>query len=155
MNAALIEDYALIGDLHTAALISREGSIDWLCLPHFDDPACFASLLHDDSAGHWSPAPRRSDAMASRCYEEGSLILRTRWETSGGVAEVIDFMPPRGDAADLIRMVEGVSGELPLLHDDDGIQRGSAPRGRVHVLADEQVGLQQHHSVRPPFLEVN
>ena len=105
-----IEDYALIGDLHTAALVGRDGSIDWLCLPHFDDAACFAALLHDESAGHWAVAPASGGTATSRGYDDDTLVLRTRWETDTGVVEVVDFMPPRGQAADVVRIVEGVSG---------------------------------------------
>ncbi|PVG83909.1 glucoamylase [Nocardioides gansuensis] len=107
-----IQDYALIGDLHTGALIGLDGSIDWLCLPHFDDPACFAALLHDESAGRWTVAPAGASRASSRRYEDDTLVLRTRWETDGGVVEVVDFMPPRGDAADVVRVVEGITGRV-------------------------------------------
>ncbi len=109
-----IEDYALIGDLHTAALVGRDGSIDWLCLPHYDDPACFAALLHDESAGRWAMAPADDGTATSRGYEDDTLVLRTRWETGSGVAEVVDFMPPRGEAADVVRVVEGISGSVAM-----------------------------------------
>lgn len=114
MSGKAIEDYALIGDLHTAALIATDGSIDWLCLPHFDDRACFAALLHDESAGHWTLAPTAGGTATSRCYEDGTLILRTRWECPSGTVEVIDFMPPRGEGADVVRIVEGVAGLVEL-----------------------------------------
>lgn len=108
-----IEDYALIGDMHTAALVARDGAIDWLCLPHFDDPACFAALLHDQSAGHWSITPHDDTGrVVSRSYEDDTLILRTRWQTPDGVVDVVDFMPPRGQAADVVRIVEGLSGQV-------------------------------------------
>ena len=107
-----IEDYALIGDLHTAALVSRTGDIDWLCLPRFDSPACFAALLDDDRAGCWQLRPTRrapSDGgpleVTSREYVEDSLVLRSRWELADGTVEVLDFMPPRGEAADVVRLV--------------------------------------------------
>lgn len=109
-----IEDYALIGDLHTAALVGLDGSIDWLCLPHFDDAACFAALLHDDSAGHWRLAPVGERRAASRCYEDDTLVLRTSWECADGSVDVVDFMPPRGKAADVVRIVEGVSGRVDM-----------------------------------------
>jgi GH15 family glucan-1,4-alpha-glucosidase len=110
-----IADYALVGDLHTAALVGRDGAVDWLCLPRFDSPACFAALLHDESAGQWTLRPRGDGhAPASRAYDDHSLVLRTRWETSSGTVDVVDFMPPRGEAADLVRIVEGVSGRVEL-----------------------------------------
>lgn len=114
MSGMAIEDYALIGDLHTAALVGLDGSIDWLCLPHFDDRACFAALLHDDSAGHWTLAPAAGGTADSRRYEDDTLVLRTRWETDDGTVEVVDFMPPRGEAADVVRVVEGVSGAVEM-----------------------------------------
>ena len=107
-----IEDYALIGDLHTAALVSRTGSIDWLCLPRFDSGACFAALLHDDSAGHWRLAPAGCGAATRRSYRDDTLIMDTEWDTDGGSVRVTDFMPPRGKAADVVRIVEGLSGRV-------------------------------------------
>ncbi|MDV3126884.1 glycoside hydrolase family 15 protein [Mycobacterium sp. 21AC1] len=110
---AHIEDYALLGDLQTAALVSRHGSIDWLCLPRFDSPACFAALLDDgDEAGSWQLAPAADGASARRRYRDDSLILETLWETDEGAVRVIDFMPPRGIAADVVRIVEGVRGRV-------------------------------------------
>jgi GH15 family glucan-1,4-alpha-glucosidase len=99
-----IEDYALIGDCETAALVGRNGSIDWLCWPRFDSDALFAALLGDDDNGCWSihPADR---AQVSRRYRGNTLILETRFETGSGTAMVTDFMPPRGEASDIIRMV--------------------------------------------------
>src|SRR3954447_2427065 len=76
-----IEDYAVIGDLHTAALVGRDGSIDWLCLPRFDSPACFAALLHDESAGRWSLTPARAGSCTRRRYRGDSLVLETEWQT--------------------------------------------------------------------------
>ena len=78
-----IEDYAMIGDLHTLALVARDGTIDWLCLPRFDSEACFASLLHDDDAGHWALRPADREATCSREYLGHSLVLRTRWQAEG------------------------------------------------------------------------
>jgi GH15 family glucan-1,4-alpha-glucosidase len=109
-----IEDYALLGDLHTAALVSREGSIDWLCLPRFDSGACFATLLHDESAGHWRIAPAAGGPATRRAYRDDTLIMDTEWDTPEGSVRVTDFMPPRGEAADLVRIVEGLSGRVPM-----------------------------------------
>ena len=109
-----IEDYALIGDLHTAALVARDGSIDWLCLPHFDSPACFAALLATPEAGRWQLAPAGAQGCTDRRYRPGTLILETEWHTEHGSVRVTDFMPPRGQAADLIRIVEGLSGSVQM-----------------------------------------
>lgn len=114
MAASRIEDYALLGDLHTAALLSRDGSIDWLCLPRFDSPACFAALLHDESAGYWRIAPAGGGPAARREYRGDTLIVDSEWDTPTGTVRVTDFMPPRGKAADLIRIVEGVSGRVSM-----------------------------------------
>ncbi len=118
---APIEDYALIGDLLTGALISREGSVDWLCLPRFDSPACFAALLHDASAGRWLLAPAREAAVGgratSRRYRGDSLILETEWRTPDGTVRVIDCMPPRTGGADVVRLVQGVSGRVDMTMD--------------------------------------
>lgn len=112
--ALRIEDYGLIGDLHTAALVGRDGSIDWLCLPRFDSPACFAALLGDEDAGFWRIAPASGGMCTSRRYRGDSLVLETEWQTPDGVVRVIDAMPPRGAAADVVRIVEGVSGRVPM-----------------------------------------
>lgn len=109
-----IEDYAVIGDLHTAALVARDGSIDWLCLPRFDSPACFAALLHDENAGHWRIAPAGSGDATRRRYRGDTLILETEWDTPSGSVRVTDCMPPRGKAADVVRVVEGLSGSVPM-----------------------------------------
>ncbi|MFQ6155230.1 glycoside hydrolase family 15 protein [Micrococcus luteus] len=111
---ARIEDYALIGDLHTAALVGMDGSIDWLCLPHFDSPACFASLLADPEAGRWVIAPDGASRCTRRQYREGTLVLETEWETEDGAVRVIDFMPPRDGVADVVRVVEGVRGTVTM-----------------------------------------
>ena len=111
---ARIEDYALLGDLHTAALVSTAGSIDWLCLPRFDSPACFAALLDTPDAGHWTVAPASGGTCTRRSYVEDTMVLQTDWETSAGTARVIDFMPPRGEAPDVVRIVEGVSGHVAM-----------------------------------------
>jgi GH15 family glucan-1,4-alpha-glucosidase len=90
-----IEDYALLGDLHTAALVSSAGSIDWLCLPRFDSPAAFAALLDNDQAGHWALAPTGASICTSRRYTGNTLVLETDRVTAHGTVRVIDFMPPR------------------------------------------------------------
>ncbi|GGJ87153.1 glucoamylase [Pilimelia anulata] len=113
----LIEDYAVIGDLQTAALVGRDGAIDWLCLPHFDSPACFAALLDDDRAGTWRIAPAGGGPATRRRYREDTLILESEWDTAGGRVRVTDLMPPRGRAADLVRIVEGLAGRVPMRMD--------------------------------------
>ncbi|CAL9582329.1 glycoside hydrolase family 15 protein [Streptomyces sp. enrichment culture] len=107
-----IEDYALIGDEQTAALVGTDGSIDWLCLPRFDSAACFARLLGDESNGHWRIAPPGQERCARRAYREDSLILDTVWETPEGAVQVTDLMPQRHRAPDLVRIVQGLSGEV-------------------------------------------
>ncbi|CAM5646947.1 glucoamylase [Streptomyces spiroverticillatus] len=107
-----IEDYALIGDLQTAALVGRDGSLDWLCLPRFDSAACFAALLGDQENGHWRLAPEGARTCASRSYMGDSLVLQTLWETRSGSVKVTDFMPQRDQAPDVVRIVEGLSGEV-------------------------------------------
>ena len=109
-----IEDYGLIGDLQTAALVGRDGSVDWLCLPRFDSPACFAALLDDDRAGRWLLAPAHGGACTRRRYRGDSLVLETEWETPEGTVRVVDLMPPRGEAPDVVRIVEGVSGRVSM-----------------------------------------
>ncbi|MGO1973750.1 MAG: glycoside hydrolase family 15 protein [Propionibacteriaceae bacterium] len=109
-----IEDYALLGDLHTAALVGVDGSIDWLCLPRFDSPACFAALLGDSDSGHWKVAPAAGGRCTSRRYRGHSVVLETDWTTPEGTVRVIDLMPVRGEAADVVRIVEGVSGRVSM-----------------------------------------
>lgn len=109
---ANIEDYAIIGDLNTAALVARNGSIDWLCLPRFDSPACFAALLDTPEAGRWLIAPAGAANCTRRRYLPGTLILETEWETPTGSVRVIDFMPVRDEIVDLVRIVEGLSGTV-------------------------------------------
>lgn len=111
---AAIEDYALIGDLHTAALVGRDGAIDWLCLPHFDSPACFAAMLGGPGAGAWQVGPAAGGPATRRRYRDDSLVLETQWDTDDGRVTLIDFMPPRGSAADVVRIVEGVTGTVPM-----------------------------------------
>ncbi|MFJ4789793.1 glycoside hydrolase family 15 protein [Streptomyces sp. NPDC088794] len=110
-----IEDYALIGDEQTAALIGRDGSVDWLCLPRFDSAACFARLLGDEDNGHWRVAPKDADGpCARRAYRPGTLVLDTEWETAEGTVRVTDLMPQRDRAPDLVRIVEGVNGRVTM-----------------------------------------
>jgi GH15 family glucan-1,4-alpha-glucosidase len=109
-----IEDYALLGDTETAALVGPDGAIDWLCLPRFDSPACFAALLHDESAGHWTLAPAAGGRCTRRTYRGDSLVLDTEWDTPEGTVRVTDCMPIRGEAADVVRVVTGVSGRVPM-----------------------------------------
>ena len=109
---ARIEDYALLGDLQTAALVSTAGSIDWLCLPKFDSPACFAALLDTPDAGHWIVAPAAGGVCARRRYVKDTLVLQTEWVSGDGTVRVIDFMPPRGHAPDVVRIIEGVHGSV-------------------------------------------
>ena len=109
-----IEDYALIGDLHTAALVGRDGSVDWLCLPRFDSPACFAALLDSERAGHWLLAPAAGGTCTRRAYRGDTLVLDSEWDTPDGRVRVTDFMPPRGVAPDVVRIVEGLSGAVPM-----------------------------------------
>ncbi|MEK9522111.1 glycoside hydrolase family 15 protein [Streptomyces venezuelae] len=109
-----IDDYALIGDLQTAALVGRDGSVDWLCLPRFDSAACFASLLGDEENGHWRIAPKGATSCTSRRYADGTLVLETFWETRTGTVKVVDFMPQRDTAPDLMRIVEGISGSVEM-----------------------------------------
>jgi GH15 family glucan-1,4-alpha-glucosidase len=112
--AALIEDYGLIGDLQTAALVSRQGCIDWLCFPRFDSGACFAALLGTEENGRWSLAPQAPVTRTGRRYRDDTLVLETELETAEGVVRLIDFMPPRGEAPDVVRIVEGVSGTVAM-----------------------------------------
>jgi GH15 family glucan-1,4-alpha-glucosidase len=109
-----IEDYGLIGDCETAALVGRDGSIDWLCWPAFDSDACFSALLGTDKHGRWLIAPADEIIKTSRRYRGDTLILETRFETASGVIDLIDFMPPRGSASDVVRLVRGVSGRVKL-----------------------------------------
>ena len=110
----LIEDYALIGDCETAALVGRDGSVDWLCLPRFDSDACFAALLGNDGHGRWRIAPEGAGTCASRCYRDGTLILETRFETDGGTVVVVDFMPLRDETVELVRLVTCEKGAVDM-----------------------------------------
>ncbi|MDQ3865922.1 MAG: glycoside hydrolase family 15 protein [Actinomycetota bacterium] len=109
-----IEDYALLGDLQTAALVDRRGSIDWCCFPRFDSGACFAALLGGPQNGRWSLAPATAIKRHERRYRHDTLILESVFETAAGRIRAIDFMPPRGVAPDIVRIVEGLDGSVPV-----------------------------------------
>ncbi|MEH0402158.1 glycoside hydrolase family 15 protein [[Kitasatospora] papulosa] len=117
--AGRIEDYALIGDMQTAALVCRDGTADWLCLPRFDSHAIFAGLLGTEENGFWRLGPARPEGAEPptadrRRYRGDSLVLESEWDTPRGTVRVTDFMPPRDGAPQLIRIVEGVSGRVPM-----------------------------------------
>ena len=135
-----IEDYALIGDLHSAALVGRDGSIDWLCLPRFDSAACFSALLGQDRHGHWRISPADGNYRVRRCYRPDTLVLETEFSTDSGVVRVIDCMPPRDQDPVLIRLIEGISGTVSLrMTLAARFEYGSArPRFRQH---DEALGI--------------
>jgi GH15 family glucan-1,4-alpha-glucosidase len=110
-----IEDYGLIGDMQAAALVGRDGAVDWLCLPDFDSPSCFSALLGDERHGRWRLAPAGDVRASSRRYRPGTLVLESDFETAEGAVRVIDFMPRRGDGPPrLMRVVEGLSGSVPM-----------------------------------------
>ncbi|MCA1531294.1 glycoside hydrolase family 15 protein [Bradyrhizobium sp. NBAIM03] len=112
--AQRIEDYALIGDCETAALVGRNGSIDWLCWPAFDSDACFAAILGTHKNGRWLVAPSEAATSISRRYLGNTLILETRFETKKGTVALIDFMPLRGKASDIVRLVRGIRGTVKM-----------------------------------------
>jgi GH15 family glucan-1,4-alpha-glucosidase len=109
-----IEDYGLIGDCETAALVGCDGSIDWLCWPAFDSDACFAALLGTRENGRWLIAPAGDVVGTSRRYWDNTLILETQFETEDGTVALIDFMPPRGKASDIVRLVRGIEGKVTM-----------------------------------------
>ncbi len=109
-----IEDYAMIGDCETAALVARDGSIDWLCWPRFDSPACFAALLGTPEHGRWLIAPNMPVKQVTRRYLPDTLILETQFECETGSVTLTDFMPLRGKSSNLVRIVKGVRGEVPM-----------------------------------------
>jgi GH15 family glucan-1,4-alpha-glucosidase len=153
-----IEDYAVIGDTQTAALVGRDGSIDWLCLPRFDSPACFASLLGGPENGYWSLRPVGDDVQVTRRYVGDSLVLETTFRTPDGEVRLLDLMPVRGQAPDVVRVVEGVRGRvrmrcelrirfdygrsLPWLRHEDGRLRAVA--GPDALVLETPVELEQH-----------
>jgi GH15 family glucan-1,4-alpha-glucosidase len=109
-----IEDYALLGDLQTAALVSRTGSVDWLCFPRFDSGSCFGALLGSSDNGRWLIAPTGGGPATARRYRDKTLILESEWETDQGRVRVIDFMPPRETKPDIVRIVEGLEGRVEM-----------------------------------------
>ncbi|MEU4998629.1 glycoside hydrolase family 15 protein [Streptomyces sp. NPDC021622] len=113
MNAR-IEDYALISDLETAAMLGRDGSIDWLCLPRFDSPACFAALLGTGDNGFWRISPSGAGACTRRAYRQDTLVMDSYWELPTGSVRVTDFMPPRAQLPCVVRVVEGLSGAVAM-----------------------------------------
>src|SRR5512142_1612787 len=110
--ARRIEDYALIGDMQSAALVSNDGSIDWLCLPRFDSDACFAALLGTPENGRWVIAPVDEVTRVRRRYRPGTLTLETEMETAHGAVTLVDSMPIRDVAADVVRIVVGKRGQV-------------------------------------------
>ncbi|MBA8816938.1 GH15 family glucan-1,4-alpha-glucosidase [Microbacterium halimionae] len=110
--ATPIEDYAILSNCRTAALVSRDGSIDWLCLPRYDSSSIFGALLGDESHGHWSLRPTDPDAVPTRRYDGDTFVLITTWQTASGVAEVHEFMPVHGGRVEVVRQVIGVSGDV-------------------------------------------
>src|SRR5258706_9899892 len=112
--SARIEDFAMIGDCRTAAIVCRTGSIDWLCLPRFDSAACFAALLGESEHGRWLIAPADPSHRVERRYLNGSLILVTMFETAGGAVEVVDFIGLRHGFSDIVRLVRGLRGRVSM-----------------------------------------
>ncbi|HEY4137858.1 MAG TPA: trehalase-like domain-containing protein, partial [Casimicrobiaceae bacterium] len=112
-----IEDYALIGNMRTAALVARDGSIDWLCVPQFDSPACFAALLGRHSNGHFRIAPVGRQRAVRRRYREHTLILETEIDTDDGTIRLTDCMPLWPERLDIVRIVEGVRGRVAMRMD--------------------------------------
>ncbi|MDB6140270.1 MAG: glycoside hydrolase family 15 protein [Verrucomicrobiaceae bacterium] len=109
-----IEDYGFLSDTECAALVGKDGSIDWLCMPRFDSPACFSKLLGKEENGFWKIAPSGPHRFVGRQYRDGSLVLETNFETDDGAVRVIDCMPPRDAHPDVVRMVEGVRGRVAM-----------------------------------------
>ena len=160
-----IEDYALIGNTNTAALVGRNGSIDWLCLPHFDSAACFAALLGKQENGRWLLAPHSECLKVTRRYRGDTLVLETEFETPEGTVAVLDFMPCNGDddRMDLVRLVQGRSGNVPMRMDlvlrfdyghitpwvqriDGGIS-GIAGPDAIRLLTPAEVHGENYHTV--------
>ena len=134
---ALIEDYGLIGDLETAALVSRDGAIDWFCAPRFDSGAVFASLLGTPENGHWTIQPA-AEFRSTRRYRGDTLVLETELETDEGTVRLIDFMPPRDVEPEIVRIVEGVRGRVQMemelvLRFDYGSDRSLGTHSRGHA----------------------
>ncbi|MBW4037575.1 MAG: glycoside hydrolase family 15 protein [Acidobacteria bacterium] len=114
LHAARIEDYAVIGDCETAALVSRDGSMDWLCWPNFASPACFAALLGAAENGYWQIRPSSKIIETRRRYEPGTMIVETTFVTKDGEVCLVDFMPPRGKHSDVVRIARGVRGKVKM-----------------------------------------
>ncbi len=115
--AQRIEDYAVIGDLHTAAIVGLDGSIDWLCLPHFDSPSCFSRLLGDEEHGYWQIRPAGDPKTIKACrrqYRDGSLVLETEFDTAKGTVRITDCMPLRDSHPHVVRLVEGIKGTVDM-----------------------------------------
>ncbi len=110
-----IEDYALIGDTHTAALVGRDGSLDWLCVPRFDSAACFAALLGTPENGRWLLAPKDGGPATRRSYRGDSLVLDQEWDTATGTVRITDFMPPRHHRPRVFRRVQGLRGSVEMI----------------------------------------
>src|SRR3954452_7604774 len=113
LRSVRLEDYAFIGDCITAALVSRDGSIDWLCWPRFDSGACLAALLGNREHGRWRLAPKDA-ARVSRTYRDGTLVLVTRFDTAGGSVELTEFMPLGHATSHVVRLVRGISGSVTM-----------------------------------------
>jgi GH15 family glucan-1,4-alpha-glucosidase len=127
-----IEDYGLIGDMQAAALVGRDGAVDWLCLPRFDSPSCFSALLGDERHGRWRLAPAGDVRAGSRRYRPGTLVLENDFKTAEGAVRVIDFMPRRGDGPPrLMRIVEGLRGRVPTQMEAD------RRAGTIHAITRE------------------
>jgi GH15 family glucan-1,4-alpha-glucosidase len=159
-----IESYALLGDMQTAALVSATGSVDWLCLPRFDSSACFAALLGNEDNGQWRIAPSGvSGRCTRRSYDGDSLVLITEWETAEGAVRVIDFMPPRDEAPDVVRIVEGLAGRVEMScelrirfdygtllpwvrHDEHGITATGGPDS-VHLVTPVELEARDYSHV--------
>ena len=136
-----IEDYGIIGDLHTAALVGRDGSIDWLCLPRFDSAACFAELLGDEDNGRWKIAPKGSRGATHRHYRGDTLVLESEFVTDEGTVRVVDCMPIRQEHPEVIRLVEGVRGKVD---DGDGADHP------LRLRPDRSVGPADRRDRSPP-----
>ncbi|MDQ6854053.1 MAG: glycoside hydrolase family 15 protein, partial [Actinomycetota bacterium] len=159
-----IEDYALIGDLQSAALVGRNGSVDWLCLPRFDSASCFSALLGDEEHGRWLIAPADEVRATSRRYRPGTLVLETDFECAAGRVRVVDFMPRRGDGApQLVRIVHGLEGRVPMKMElalrpdyasivpwvdrvDDGVMATAGPDG-FHLSTPLDLRADHHKTV--------
>jgi GH15 family glucan-1,4-alpha-glucosidase len=115
--AGLIEDYAVIGNCETMALVGRDGSVDWLCLPRFDSASCFTALLGDEHNGRWKISPASGAATVTRRYRDGTLILETTFETATGAVMLIDCMTRRQGTSNLLRRVRGLRGTVAMQAD--------------------------------------